>query len=229
MEEEILSDREKEMKKFNKKRRGSRKVLSELDEEDEDSVDFESALMEALEEKVYDEDNGGPEEGCMILLDGSKGFQDTKFTYYKKKFGISQDQPELLSAVRNAYVEALLWCLAYYYQGTPSWTWFYPFHYAPMVSDLTNDLPNRVKSVKFSIGKPLLPFQQLLSCLPAASSTLLPTCYRSLMTRSDSPITEYYPTTFEIDMEGKRNPWEGVNILPLGQPVCFRKVLFKVG
>ena len=33
------------------------------------------------------------------------------------------------------------------------------------------------------------------------------------MTRDDSPIIDFYPTDFQIDMNGKRNPWEGVNLL----------------
>jgi 5'-3' exonuclease len=31
---------------------------------------------------------------------------------------------------------------------------------------------------------------------------------------SDSVISEFYPEEFEIDLEGKRNDWEGVPILP---------------
>jgi 5'-3' exoribonuclease 1 len=34
------------------------------------------------------------------------------------------------------------------------------------------------------------------------------------MTSPESPILHFYPTTFVIDMNGKKNPWEGVNLLP---------------
>jgi 5'-3' exoribonuclease 1 len=34
------------------------------------------------------------------------------------------------------------------------------------------------------------------------------------MTSKESPILHFYPTEFEVDMNGKKNPWEGVNLLP---------------
>lgn len=57
-----------------------------------------------------------------------------------------------------AYIGALQWILDYYYRGVQSWSYFYPYHYAPFVSDLRN-----VKDyvINFNIGKPYLPFQQV--------------------------------------------------------------------
>jgi 5'-3' exoribonuclease 1 len=70
------------------------------------------------------------------------------------------------------------------------------------------------EEIKFELGLPLTPFQQLMGCLPPGSSALVPKPHRWLMTSPESPILHFYPETFVIDMNGKKNPWEGVNLLP---------------
>lgn len=67
------------------------------------------------------------------------GDADYKEIYYRIKFDIdSHDADELLTAIRDYYIEGLQWNLKYYYHGCASWEWFYPFYYAPFPSDLKN-------------------------------------------------------------------------------------------
>jgi 5'-3' exoribonuclease 2 len=48
-----------------------------------------------------------------------------------------------------------------------------------------------------------------MGVLPAASRTLLPEAFQSLMVDEDSTIIDFYPEDFQIDMNGKKMLWQG--------------------
>ena len=131
--------------------------------------------------------------------------------YYEQKFGADPKDIGFRNEVARAYVEGLAWVLLYYFQGCPSWTWYYPYHYAPFAADFV-DL-DKIK-VKFDRGVPYKPYEQLMSVLPAASNQNLPEVFRSLMSDEDSEILDFYPEDFLTDLNGKKFAWQGVVILP---------------
>lgn len=106
-------------------------------------------------------------------------------------------------ALRKAYIEGLVWNLEYYYKGCTSWEWYYPYHYGPMLSDLVN-IDSVLEGISFEdrLGEPLRPYEQLLGCLPPSSSNLLPEPYQWLMTSRKSPIIDFFPESFTVDMNG---------------------------
>lgn len=131
--------------------------------------------------------------------------------YYEQKFNVDPKDVAFRNKVARAYVEGLAWVLLYYFQGCPSWTWFYPYHYAPFAADFVElDKMN----LKFEKGIPFKPFEQLMGVLPAASNHAIPEVFRSLMSDEDSEIIDFYPTDFPIDLNGKKFAWQGVAILP---------------
>ncbi|CAG4976578.1 unnamed protein product [Colias eurytheme] len=134
-----------------------------------------------------------------------------KKDYYMNKLDYSKVTDEVLADQAEGYVRAIQWNLFYYYKGCPSWCWYYPHHYAPYISDIKGfkDL-----KIEFELGEPFKPFEQLLAVLPAASKHLLPTPFHDLMTDEDSPIVHYYPVNFETDLNGKKNDWEAVVLIP---------------
>ena len=130
--------------------------------------------------------------------------------YYRKKLNaLTAD----VSTICHDYLKGLTWILEYYTSGLPSWNWFYPHHYAPFLSDIAKNIYNFPEVIKWGKTNPISPFLQLLCVLPTKSSNLLPSPLNKLLD-SDSVISEFYPEEFEIDLEGKRNDWEGVPILP---------------
>uniref|UniRef100_A0A3Q2UKD7 Uncharacterized protein n=1 Tax=Fundulus heteroclitus TaxID=8078 RepID=A0A3Q2UKD7_FUNHE len=138
-------------------------------------------------------------------------FKQYKRTYYMTKMGVNVVSDDFLAKQAKCYVEGIQWILHYYYHGVQSWSWYYPYHYAPFLSDIRN-----ISELKltFDLGKPFMPFQQLLAVLPAASKELLPEAYRDLMTSPNSPIIEYYPLDFKTDLNGKQQEWEAVVLIP---------------
>ncbi|KAB1283301.1 5'-3' exoribonuclease 1 [Camelus dromedarius] len=138
-------------------------------------------------------------------------FRQYKRTYYMTKMGVDIVSDDFLADQAACYVQAIQWILHYYYHGVQSWSWFYPYHYAPFLSDIRNI---STLKIHFELGKPFKPFEQLLAVLPAASKNLLPTCYQHLMTSEDSPIIEYYPPDFKTDLNGKQQEWEAVVLIP---------------
>ncbi|WVR09041.1 hypothetical protein IAU60_006101 [Kwoniella sp. DSM 27419] len=131
--------------------------------------------------------------------------------YYEKKFGVTLDDTAFIDKVAHAYMEGLCWVLEYYYQGVPAWDWYYPYHYAPFAQDF-KDIGKY--NIQFKQGEPFQPFGQLLGVFPAASRIHLPEPLQTLMINDDSPILDFYPSDFEIDMNGKKMAWQGVALLP---------------
>ena len=65
-------------------------------------------------------------------------FQERVF--YESRFGLlqsSEDAPELMHRVKLSFLEGLHWCLLTAAGACPSWTWQYPFHFAPRTQDMT--------------------------------------------------------------------------------------------
>lgn len=137
--------------------------------------------------------------------------------YYATKMNC-HTQEEIHTACMK-YVEGLQWVLTYYTKGTPHahWRWFYPYDHAPFLSDIAESMDDYYEWIKLNknlkrSNQPYQPFLQLLSVLPPKSNSLLPSPLSGIMMNSN--LLSSYPDTFEVDMDGKKNEWEGVVKLP---------------
>uniref|UniRef100_UPI0001927AAF 5'-3' exoribonuclease 2 n=1 Tax=Schizosaccharomyces pombe TaxID=4896 RepID=UPI0001927AAF len=183
--------------------------------EDTDSIESSTPVVHPIDTKVSNvgqkrkaPDSTEENENTDTVRLYEPGYRER---YYEQKFHISPDEPEKIREAVKHYVHGLCWVLLYYYQGCPSWTWYYPYHYAPFAADF-KDLASI--DVKFELNQPFKPYEQLLGVLPAASKNNLPEKLQTLMTDENSEIIDFYPENFTIDLNGKKFEWQGVALLP---------------
>lgn len=186
--------------------------FEESEEDDTDDEESQAAIQRVL--KKYEKapvEEEQPEDNLEDKELFDQKFLEWKQDYYKSKLEFDYDNKEALNKLAYRYVEGLQWVLRYYYSGVSSWGWFYDYHYSPKISDLTGLADMKFH---FELGKPFLPFQQLMGVLPELSKKLVPEPYRDLMSDSDSPIADFYPHDFAMDMNGKKADWEAVVKIP---------------
>lgn len=128
-------------------------------------------------------------------------FRQHKSHYYKSKMHLKKVDEKALANQATSYVRGIQWILHYYYDGICSWSWYYPFHYSPFISDIKDFADMKME---FELGEPFLPYEQLLGVLPPLSQQLLSPAYRGLMVNIDSPLKDFYPDYFETDLNGKQ-------------------------
>ncbi|TFY53636.1 hypothetical protein EVJ58_g9344 [Rhodofomes roseus] len=176
-------------------------VPEDLGDEDEDDAPVSTSLTMKVNA------DGTVEQEDVVKL-WEPGYKER---YYQHKFGVEHSNANFRKEITTRYMEGLAWVLQYYYQGTPSWQWYYPFHFAPFAGDFEEV---RHTQIDFKLGQPFKPFEQLMGVFPAASRMHIPEAFHHLMTEETSPIIDFYPPSFEVDMNGKRMLWQGVALLP---------------
>ncbi len=136
---------------------------------------------------------------------------------------------EELDRMVLSYLQGIGWINTYYNQGTNhiSLWWFYSGEYAPLFTDIKRVI-NQIGTTT-SLATKIHPYvrqpnqghynviYQLLSILSRASQNLLPIEVRWLM-NSNSPISDLYPSTFLVEINGKNAEWQGIALLPPFQP-----------
>lgn len=145
---------------------------------------------------------------------------DCNFDEYMKAYYNKKLPNENINEVCQKYLQGMQWVIHYYTQGIPSWNWQFPHQYGPFLHDLAKTENYEFKP--YPTTKPFRPFQQLLAVLPPASSKLIPEPMDNLLNDKNSPIIEYYPKEFIIDISGKRAEWEGIVVLPI---IEMRKIV----
>ena len=184
------------IKKYNKKQ--YRNICSSTD-----PYDIEIYNIENMKFKVND----------TIKL-GSDNMHYWRKRYYNHYYNVKENEiDDFATKMVSHYLRGLKWIASYYFDKCPEWDWFYPYNTAPFLNDILIK-PIQFNNIKFTLGEPITPFEQLLTVLPKQSYYLLPECLQKIMLNCNSSISHLYPSYVELEMVGKNKYWMVEPILP---------------
>lgn len=103
-----------------------------LEDEEEVTAPKQQSLVKGDKkepEEKKKEEEADPVDEVQLWKDGFRS------RYYESKFGVDGDDEAFLRELVKSYCEGFSWVMKYYYQGCPSWKWFFPHHFSPFASD----------------------------------------------------------------------------------------------
>lgn len=171
-----------------------------------------------IEIAKYDQLHPRPEDTLNL---GRSGW---KTRYYRHFFDIQSGDKRAIGHVVAAYLKTIEWTLRYYTRGVASWSWFYPHHHAPTMSDIHRFLMDHADKfeARFELGVPLSPDEQLLCVLPPQSFDLL-----SDVAKNAAQRLQFYPSTFGEDCIHKQQRWQTIPNIPFIDVQMVRRALHK--
>ena len=142
--------------------------------------------------------------------------------YTKNKFGTySADE------VVDQYFCGLQWVLHYYVRGCPDWQWIYSMHHAPLMKHMSSAVKDsRFRHIAFNKNTAMPPFRQMMCVIPPLSLKVLNKDLRFVYDHPD--LQGYYPASFQVDYEGKKQDWQGIAVLPFINQKDMDKVYSQV-
>ena len=136
-----------------------------------------------------------------------------------------QVKNEDIVKMSSHYLTGLSWIYNYYTKGPRyiNQRWYYPYLHSPNFRDIYATLKMLLSEGKNITGwehtgeETLSVVHQLLSVIPPQLYQLLPVESQHLL-KDTSPISDYFPTNFQIDRGGFNEKWRGIALLPFVDP-----------
>ena len=182
----------------------------------------------------------------LLHLEEEMSIGYNKPTWRNQYYPVCFHHKQTTSNIENIviqYLESLIWSAKYYYRELPSWSWFYPFHYAPSFRDIFQFLQkmettytaslsgigldeepwkfaylrNNVNNVVFTKHRPIKPLELLLMVLPIKSSKYLPAEIQNLLVPEVSAIElkPYFPKKYKVCVAFHSYTWECKPVIPV--------------
>jgi len=154
---------------------------------------------------------------------GVKGDSQILKDLLGEEIDLSYDDEDI-DVMCSEYLKMFSWIQRYYFYGDVKWDMYYPYHHAPLITDINKFLSkyeiekiepvlNNVISSNPKVKGDYNMLHQLLAILPPVSKDLIPQHMRYLM-EPYSYISDLYPDEISVDKDGTRSEGMYVYILP---------------
>lgn len=107
------------------------------------------------------------------------------------------------------YIGGIEWCIGYYLDKCPSWTWGYNFMIAPTIRDIINFLPQSNKQIEIKYApRTLNPVEQLILAIPPQTYKYVIETELIEKIKSNKNIGYMLPESFQIDINKEHVFWK---------------------
>lgn len=184
-------------------------------------------------DKLFNQDNLDPEEieKLLVLREDNKIEQLGKFIsgytsntdflekiefessieYYSYYLGINCIDIDkfIIKKMVLDYIGGIEWCIGYYLDKCPSWTWGYNFMIAPTIRDIINFFPQSNKQIEIKYApRTLNPVEQLILAIPPQTYKYVIETELIEKIKSNKNIGYMLPESFQIDINKEHVFWK---------------------
>ena len=132
--------------------------------------------------------------------------------YYSYYLGLTNSidiDKSIIKKMVYDYIGGIEWCLGYYLDKCPSWTWGYNFMITPLIKDIIGFFPQSNKQIKINFyPRTLNPVEQLILAIPPQTYKYV--IEKNIIDKIKSNIAIGYmlPETFQIDINKEHIFWK---------------------
>lgn len=156
---------------------------------------------------------------------------NSSIEYYSYYLGITclDIDKSIIIKIIGDYIGGIEWCMGYYLDKCPSWTWGYNFLISPLIRDIINFFPNNFKkiSVKYN-PRTLNPVEQLILAIPPQTYKYVIEKELVEKIKSNKFIGYMLPETFEIDINKEHIFWKCQVRIPIVEYNEFEEEIKKM-
>ncbi len=150
------------------------------------------------------------------------------YGYYLGVESIRIDELIIKKIVLN-YIEGIEWCLCYYLDECPNWSWGYNFMIPPLIKDILNFFPQTNEHIKIEYQpRTLNPVEQLILAVPPQTYEYLIEKNIIEQLKSNHVIGYMFPETYHIDINKEHLFWKCQVKIPIVEYFEFKNEIKKL-